>query len=576
MPLRVTLLAWILALGASSCGEAEARSVLLVTLDTTRADALGAYGRTPSVTPHLDRLAAEGVVFERAYTVAPLTQPAHASMLTGLVPPRHGVRDNGLMALPDEALTLAEAAREAGLATAAFLGSAVLEEGFGLDQGFETYLPPARRFYGDGEPGYAERPAAAVAELARAWLLERAPGTPFFLWAHLWDPHAPHEPSEALLTRAGGDPYLAEVAACDLALGRLLSALEERGEAESTLVIVVADHGEAFGEHGEVSHGPYVWNTTLHVPLLVRRPGGADAGERVDELASVADVAPTALAALGLEVPAGLDGLDLFSGALDEREGLYFESLYGHLAFGWHPLAGALDADAKLVRGARDLLFAADDTAEERDLAAGEPERVARLAALVDAVARAPRLPKNAEGIDDELKRELSALGYAALSAENLEVPAPGERIAGLPDPHERVAELRAAQDATGLLAAGRLQEAEEALRALLRSWPENAFAQDRVAELFLRTGRAREARAPLERVLASGRGGADTWARLGAAHLVAGDEGAALAAFTRALELDAFHVHALGGLLNVMESAGMNAQAAPFRARFHEVQSRP
>jgi len=576
MSLRAALLALVLTTGASSCGDAEARSVLLVTLDTTRADALGAYGRTPSVTPHLDRLASEGVVFERAYTVAPLTQPAHASMLTGLVPPRHGVRDNGLMALPEEAFTLAEAARGAGLATAAFLGSAVLDAGFGLDQGFETYLPPARRFYGDGEPGYAERPAAAVAELARAWLLERPPGTPFFLWAHLWDPHAPHDPSEALLTRAGGDPYLAEVAACDLALGRLLTALEERGEADSTLVIVVADHGEAFGEHGEVSHGPYVWNTTLHVPLVVRRPGGADAGERVSELASVADVAPTALAALGLDAPEGLDGLDLFSSARAEREALYFESFYGHLAFGWHPLVGALDAEAKLVRGAQDLLFARDDAAEERDRAADEPARVEWLAEVVAATARAPRLPQDADGIDGELKRALGALGYAALSAESLALPAPGTRLSDLPDPHARVAELRAAQDAAGLLAAARTREAEEALLALLRTWPENAFAQDRLAELFLRTSRAREARPLLERLLASGRGGADTWARLGAAQLVNGDETAALAAFTRALELDPFHVHALGGLLNVMESAGMSAEAAPFRARFHEAQSRP
>jgi len=576
MSSRLAPLVLLLVASASSCGGAEARSVLLVTLDTTRADALGAYGRTPSVTPHLDRLAAEGVVFERAYTVAPLTQPAHASMLTGLVPPRHGVRDNGLAALPEEALTLAEAAREAGLATAAFLGSAVLDQGFGLDQGFETYLPPARRFYGESEPGYAERPAAAVAELARGWLMDLAPERPFFLWAHFWDPHAPHEPSEALLTRAGGDPYLAEVAACDLALGRILSALEERGDADSTLVIVVADHGEAFGEHGEVSHGPYVWDTTLRVPFLVRRPGGADGGERVNELASVADVAPTALAALGLDAPDGLDGLDLFSGAREARTGLYFESVYGHLAFGWHPLAGALDAEAKLVRGARDLLFGAEDLGEEHDLAAAEPETVARLARVLDAAARAPRLAKDAEGIDGELKRALGALGYAALSAENLELPQPGTRVPGLPDPHERLAELRAAQDAAGLLVTGSTRAAEDALLALLRSWPDNAFAQDRLAELFLRTGRAREAQAPLQRVLESGRGGADTWARLGAAHFVTGDETAALAAFTRALELDPNHVHALGGLLNVMESAGMSAEAAPFRERFHEAQSRP
>jgi len=573
MPARA-LLALALLAGASSCAE-PARSLLLVTLDTTRADALGAYGRTPSVTPNLDRLAAEGLVFERAYTVAPLTLPAHASMLTGLVPPRHGVRDNGLAALPEAARTLAEVAREAGLETAAFLGAAVLDQGFGLEQGFERYVPPARRFYGEAEPGYAERPAGEVVALALEWLAARDPARPFFLWTHLFDAHAPHAPPAGLLTRAGGDPYLGEVAACDLALGRLFAALAERGLDDSTLVIVVGDHGEAFGEHGEVSHGPYVWDSTLRVPLLVRRPGGAGGGERVQELASVADVFPTALAALGLEPGDDLDGLDLLSDARAEPRGVYFESCYGHFHFGWHPLTGWRTDEGKWVHGARELFFAPDDAREEHDLAAQDPARSARHAAALAELARRPRLAPDAEGIDPALKAALSDLGYATVASENLRLPEPGERLA-LPDPHARTDELAALQAASGALAAGRLEEAERTLTALTRAYPENAHAQDRLAQVLLLAGRHAEARAPLERVLAGGRGDADTWAHLGACQLVAGDETQALAAFTRALELDPWHVHALKGLVHLLESAGLGREAAPFRARFQEVQARP
>jgi arylsulfatase A-like enzyme len=573
MPARA-LLALALILGASSCAK-EARSVLLVTLDTTRADALGAYGRTPSVTPNLDQLAQDAMLFERAFSVAPLTLPAHASMLTGLTPLRHGVRDNGLVALPSSAVTLAEVLHGAGLETAAFLGAAVLERGFGLEQGFETYAPPARRFYGEAEPGYAERPAGEVVARALEWLAGRDEERPFFLWTHLWDAHAPYEPPPGLLTRAGGDAYLGEVAACDLALGRLLTALEERGLDDSTLVVVVGDHGEAFGEHGEVSHGPYVWDSTLRVPLLIRRPGGAGGGERVSELASVVDVLPTVLAALDVEGADDLDGIDLLSDAREEERGLYFESYYGHFNFGWHPLAGWRSDEGKWIHGARDLFFAADDGDEERDLASASPELVARHAAALDELAGQPRLAPDAEGIDPELKRALAGLGYAAMAGENTKVPEPTERLE-LADPHARTEELAALQQGTGELAAGQLEAAERTLTALARAHPENAAAQDRLAQVYLLTQRHALARAPLERVVAGGRGNADTWAHLGACHLVGGDDEKALASFLRALELDPYHVHALKGLIHLMESAGMAAQAEPFRARFQEVQGRP
>lgn len=565
------------ALALAACSRGGGRSVLLVTLDTTRAEALGVYGNPHPVTPNLDRLAAEGILFEQAYTVAPLTLPAHASMLTGLVPPRHGVRDNGLMPLPSSAVTLAERAREAGFQTAAFLGSVVLDEGFGLEQGFERYEAPARSFYNGPSLGYAERSAAEVAKLAAAWLQARDKDRPFFLWAHFWDAHAPYAPTPEMKARAGGNDYLGEVAACDAALGRLLTALKQEGLDDSTLVVVVADHGEAFGEHGELSHGPFVWNTTLRVPLILRRPDGRRAGERVASVASVVDLYPTALEAMGLAPgPDGLDGVSLLAHAPAARRGAYFESYYGYLNFGWHPLAGWVGARGKYVHGQRARFYElAQDPKEERDLAPERAQLVGEARAAMAECAGEPGLVRDAEGLDPELKRSLQALGYAAFANEGTKVPAPLAELA-LPDPFERTQELADVQRAGGLMDAAKYAEAEALLRALLAGSPHNHFAWDRLAVCLMRMNRHREAIAPLERVLAEAPGNADTWNSLGACRLVVGQEEGALAAFTRALELDPNHVQALGGLVRLMEAAGMGAKAAPFKQRFQAVQSRP
>ncbi len=564
-------------LGLAACSGGEARSVLLVTLDTTRADALGAYGNRPEVTPNLDWLAAEGVLFERAFTVAPLTLPAHCSMMTGLVPPRHGVRDNGTAALPSSATTLAERAQAAGLQTAAFLGSAVLDVGFGLEQGFEVYEPPARPFRQHGL-GYAERPAREVAELAIEWLRKRDPERPFFLWAHLWDPHSPYEPPAEFLERAGENPYLGEVAAADHALGLILDELEREGALDHTLVIALADHGEAFLEHDELSHGAYVWNTTLHVPLIVRRPGARDAGERVGAIASAVDVYPTALAALGIELEKGervtLDGRDLLD--LGRERGAYFESYYGFFNYGWHPLAGWVDRAGKYVHSCKPLLFDLEaDPREEHDLSVERAQGLGRWRAPLEALARVKTLARDAEGLDPELRRSLQAVGYAALADDIANAPAPLSYLER-PSPHERTAEQLDLQKALGLLDGGKNAEAAELLESIVRANPQHLFAWDRLALCRIRAGHPVEAIDPLERVLAGGPASADTWTWLGACRLATGEEEKALAAFTRALAIDPNHAQALGGIVNLMEGAGMGELAQPLRARFETVQSRP
>jgi arylsulfatase A-like enzyme len=572
MGLRPLLLAALLA-WLPACSRPR-HSLLLITLDTVRADALGAYGGPSGLTPNLDRLAQEGLVFERASSVAPLTLPAHASLLTGLVPPRHGLRDNGLGRLPESAVTLAEHARAAGFQTAAFLGSVVLDAGFGLEQGFERYEAPARPFQ-QRTLGYAERPAREVVDLALEWLRALDSERPFFLWLHFWDAHSPYEPAPEFRARAGNNPYLGEIAAIDQALGRVLAELRGRGWYDSTTVIAVADHGEAFLEHDELSHGAFVWETTLWIPLIVRRPG-EDPG-RFTGRVSIVDVFPSALSAMGIELErqerASLDGREL----LESPGRAYFESYYGYLNYGWHPLAGWIAGDEKYVHSSQPVLFdLAEDPGEERDRLAQEPEAAERARAELTRLGQAPVLvPDPQLGLEPELLRSLQALGYGALGRQDANVPAPLAYLE-LPSPLGRAPEQLRFQEAQGLIAGEKYGQAEALLSTIVQENPDHLFAWDRLALCRLRGGRFADAIPPLERVLAAGPGRADSWTYLGACRLALGEEERALEAFARALALEPNHVQALGGIVNMLEDAGLSAQARPFRERFEAVQSRP
>jgi arylsulfatase A-like enzyme/Tfp pilus assembly protein PilF len=538
---------------------------------------LGTYGRSPSVTPQLDRLAGEGLVFERAFTVAPLALPACASLHSGLYPPRHGVRDDGIAALPSAAHTLAERAREVGFQTAAFVGSATLDEGFGLEQGFEHYSPPARSLR---EHGLApdERPALETAALAEQWLAQRDRERPFLLWVHLADADEPRAPRDDLLERAG-DPYLAEVAGCDVALGRLLAALRADDALDSTLVIALADHGEASGEHGETGHGAYLWNTTVEIPLIVRRPHGKGGGERVASVASLVDVLPTALAAMEIELEDGeteIDGVDLLDEDARDERGVYLESYRGFLWYGWHPLCGWADASGKLIQGHEARFFDLDaDPGEERDLAGGKAAALEPYRRALAALGAAPVLAPDAEELDPTLRAALLELGHAAAATVASSVPKPGALLS-LPDPHDRVDELRQLADAIASLDGGRYAEAEPALQTLLRTNPHHRRAWELLALCRLRANRGRDAVEPLEHVLGGGPVTADTWVLLGKSYIVGGDDEKAVAAFAHALELDRNHVRALQGLQVQMELGGMSAQATTFRQRFEAAITRP
>jgi len=418
--LRSRIVAAALLLAAAACAPAgpAPRSALILTLDTTCPEALGCYGGPAGLTPNLDRLAREGVRFEMARAVAPLTLPAHASIFTGLYPPRHSVRRNGETVLPGAAHTLAEAARERGFQTGAFVAAVVLAPEFGLAQGFERYDAPATP--ADVEEHLAaSRPADEVAERALSWLRARERGRPFFLWLHFYDPHFPYAPPEAARARAGGDAYLGEVAAMDAAIGRVLGELEREGVLDDTLVAALADHGEGRGRHGEETHGAFVFESTLRIPMLVRLPARAHAGERVAEPVSQVDLYPLVAAELGLPLAPELDGRDPLRP--DAERGAYFESYFGTNSFGWSPVAGWADRRGKYVHSSAPEFFdLAADPGETHDLLAERADDVERARARMRALCALPRLASTAlePGFVD-LQREIESLGYAGVGADD-------------------------------------------------------------------------------------------------------------------------------------------------------------
>lgn len=473
-PLLWSLLGALLA--ACGGGAPAPLSAVLITLDTTNRDALGCYGQALPLTPHLDRIAAEGLLFEQARSVAPLTLPAHISMLTGLVPLRHSVRDNALLPVAASAETLAERLSRAGYQTAAFLSAVVLAAPYGLDQGFDVYDAPQVR-QNRGMAHVLERPAAESVRAAVDWLRGRDRARPFFLWVHGYDPHGPYEPPGEFLARAGGDPYLGEVATLDHAVGELLAALEAEHGLERLVLVVAADHGEGLGDHGERTHAVLCYERMMRVPLLVRLPGGARAGERVEAPASLVDVAPTVLDALDLPPLAGIDGVSLLDPALAQRGGTYFESYHGFLNYGWSPLAGWCDGTTKFLHGTDPELYdLARDPAESVNLHGERAEAVAAARARIEALAALPRLEAGAGAVDEELAAGVQALGYAGSAGADSAYPEPLEDT-GLPAPRARIFELELFYRAVLHYNNGKVAEAIAELEALVAQNPRNAEA---------------------------------------------------------------------------------------------------
>ena len=513
-------------------------NVLLVTIDTLRADRLGAYGGPP--TAAIDALSARGVRFARAYAHAPMTLPSHVSILTGLLPPVHGVRNNGTFRLDPSVLTLASLLRAAGYRTGAFVGAFVLDRRFGLDQGFDVYDDLYRESRNRADFRFDERRAPEVLQPAADWILSgraRAEARvgqrpadqtmPWFAWVHLFDPHAPYDAPEARTA----DLYDNEIAFTDAALGAFLSRLRGAGGLDRTLIALTADHGEGLGDHGEATHGLFAYDTTLRVPLVIAGPGIAP---RVgSDLAAHVDLLPTVLDLLGLDAPDGLPGISLRGAMNGDDPGpraLYFEALDANLTRRWAPLTGTVRGAWKYIDLPIDELYDLEaDPDETTNLATTRPRERDTLRVALDDLRRrfGPAGPAEALPPDADTEARLRALGYTAVAPG----PAAAGRYTDDDDPKRLVDLDRRYNDALAQATAGALDEAAASLRTIIAARPDFTGAYTTAASILIQAGRPAEAVDLLGAARAQGLDSPQIADRLGAAQLAAGRPAEAAAA---------------------------------------------
>jgi len=473
-------------------GAKAAPNLLLITIDTLRADRVSSYGGRLK-TPTLDRFAAKGIVFRRAFAQATTTLPTHTNMLLGVDPLRHGVHDNNNFTVGKTFLTLAEHLKAAGYATAAFVGGFPLDSRFGLNRGFDVY----DETYGTPGPAQQtrwERKAEAVVSTSLKWLEGRT--APWFAWVHCYDPHEPYEPPQPFLSEYEGRLYDGEVAYVDFALKKLLDAVESRGWGDNTVIVLTGDHGESLGQHGEETHGFVAYNTTLWVPLIVCAPGlkpGA-VGQQVTHT----DIFPTVCDLLGLRVPPRLQGLSLLPAVkgrkLAERA-IYFESMYPHFSRGWAPLYGYMQDSQKFVESPVPELYDIEkDFDETTNLAAGQDlkGRRAELARIMGG-----RSPMDRTGQEEQLDREslekLRSLGYVSTpQAAGKKTYGPEDDVKTLLPFHNRC------NEAQRLFEGGRGAEAVEILKGVISERRDFDGAYPMLGVIYARMGRPADALAVL------------------------------------------------------------------------------
>jgi len=600
---------------AIGCGRAPSVNLLIISIDTTRADHLGAYGYEAAQTPTLDALAARGFLFRRHLTPVPITLPSHTTLMTGLYPPTHTVRDNVAFKVPQEAVTLAEVLRDEGYDTSAFVGSYPLAAEFGLDQGFDHYddeleRPGSRAAKGRFEIYFDERSAGDVVDAVAAYHQDRDPLRPFFAFVHFFDPHQPQIPPAPYDMTFRQLPYDGELAYVDEQIGRLLAFLEERGDLENTVVIVTADHGEGLGEHGELTHAMLLHQATLHIPLIVAGPG-IPAGETWAWTSST-QVFRTALDLVGVAPPAleHAPGHSLLP--LIENDGVapadyphftsYFETMAPRISQGWSQLTAWMEDDWRLVHGPSPELFDVDVDPRELDDRFDDEPQVARgllhgLRAFL-AEHETTSVGEAAQEVDRETAERLAALGYLLGGIDDLSGLSDILDVEGLLDPKLRVADISLFSEAKGALArkdydlarslheellrrsptngwafagmgqvvgqSGDLEAALEYFDKAVEHNPENLQFQGQRAALMIDLGRYQEGiDALLEMPEPASRVDSCTW--LGVAFRALGDDGEAESWYRKGLELDPQNSWLRLYLANLLASRGRFEDAEPF-----------
>ena len=552
-------------------------NLLVVTLDTTRADRLGCYGYAGAETPVLDGLARDGALFERCITPTAFTLPSHSTIMTGLNPMFHGVRLNGGVALADAHTTLAEQLGGHGYRTGGFVGAFVLDSRWGLAQGFETFDDDF-----DLEPGEqldlarVQRPGDKVVDAALKWL-QKDDQRPFFAWVHLYDPHTPYEPPEPYRTRFAGGPsrrYDGEVAFADAQLGRLLDWLRASGKDERTVVLVVGDHGEGLGSHREEEHGFFIYDYAVRVPLLVRLPRALLGGTRVGAQTRTIDVTPTLLALLGVAPPARLDGESLVPLLTDPGRGgarhAYSESVSLSMQYGWSPLYSIRTPEYTYIDAPRPELYdPRQDPAEEDNLFSRLPSVAEELRATLDrlreAGAEGAPAPQEAN-LDDETMRALASLGYVGGAVDTGD---DGVRA----DPKDMLEIYDEISVAAGTMTQGDYAGAVGRLEKVLDADPENPQARFLLASGYEKLGRVAEARTILDGVLKDDPDNLRALIAMAGILAKQGDRELTVAICKRALAKDSRNTQAMALIADVYMDDNDNSGALPYLQEAVEIQ---
>jgi choline-sulfatase len=506
----VRIVTFLLAAAGAGCGRtppAAARSpVVVISVDTLRADHLPVYGYRGVQTPALDALARDSIVFTNAYSNVPLTLPSHAALLTGLLPFENGVRDNIGFRLDPAHRTLATLLQSASYATGAAVSSYVLRADRGLAAGFD--------YYDDSMPANPTRERAGMESAAA---LAKWGGAvrdrPLFLFLHIYEPHAPYTPPEPFASRYASAPYDGEIAAADAAVGSFVDFLKRTGLYDRAILVFLSDHGEGLGDHGEEEHGVFLYREALRVPLFLKRPGSAGAGQRISAPVSLTDVVPTVLSLLSIPVPSDLHGLPLTSlsaasAATDRR--IYSETLYPRLGLGWSDLASLADARYHYIHAPRPELYdLAADPGERNDLAPGLPAPFRSMRAALETMSRPFSTPEASS--PEELKK-LAALGYISVSAGT---PAGGP----FPDPKDKIEALAELKKLFKLYYAGRYSEAIPPARALVAREPQVLSAWNMLSDCLDHTGKLAQAIEALRSGIARVREGTSSGEQLAQAY---------------------------------------------------------
>ncbi len=557
---RTVFLAGVLLSFFPACAPNDGRpNVVLIVIDTLRRDALSCYGSREVRTPSIDRLAEEGALFESAVTAATVTFPSICSIMTGRYPYDHHVRSNETY-LNDRFITLAEMFRAAGYRTGAVVGSAVLAAQANLDQGFEQYddrfsddwkvYDPALRNEGIGAGSVLQRRAGEVTDRAISWMKNAGDG-PFFLFAHYFDPHSNYDPPPPFRSEYAGKPYYGEAAYTDREVGRLLEWIDRRGLSDRTVILLTADHGEGFGEHNEYEHGFFVYESTSHIPMILRWPGEVAEGERITGVVSTIDIAPTLAGLAGLDIPEGMEGIDagpLLRGIIDPGRTAYTEAFRGYTSYGWAPTRSVRDREWKFIEApSKELYHLSVDPTEGENLYESRPDVAARLGMVMEEHLRSEKEVRGEDrlaGTMDKAQRErLEALGYATRGkSSHPDGPLGGD----LPDPTEAVLEFNALQRAKILcrnarlaIDQGRPGDAKPLLEEAVKLDGDYFPALSLLAEVYVGEGRKEDAERLFLDVLEGAPSGAEAYANASAALVNLGRTADAVKAMREAVRLD-------------------------------------